>query len=56
MKKMITPLGSFLMIMLLNSCSAIGSIFKAGSVFGVVLVISVIILIAWVFSLLRRKK
>jgi uncharacterized membrane protein len=54
MKKTLIPFLSFLMIYL-SSCSVIGGIFKAGAYTGIIAVVVIIILIALIFSWLRRK-
>ncbi|EOR94733.1 hypothetical protein ADIARSV_2107 [Arcticibacter svalbardensis MN12-7] len=40
---------------MLSSCQAIGDIFKAGYYVGIFVVIAVLVLIFWLFSLFRRK-
>ena len=55
MKKIILPLGIFLIVTLLSSCSAIAGIFKAGAVVGVIAVIIVVAIIIWIISLFRGR-
>jgi hypothetical protein len=55
MKKIITPAVILVLATLLNSCSAIAGIFKAGAVVGVIAVIVVIAVIIWIISLFRGK-
>lgn len=54
MKKIYLPAIICLMA-LLNSCSVIGGIFKAGAITGVIAIIVVIALIIWIFSMFRGK-
>ncbi|WP_345211172.1 hypothetical protein [Mucilaginibacter gynuensis] len=42
------------LMLLLNSCSVIGGIFKAGAVTGIIVVIVVIALILWLVSAFRK--
>lgn len=49
MKKLSIPL-AFLFISLLSSCEAIGDIFKAGAVTGIIAVIAVVGIIIWIFA------
>jgi hypothetical protein len=54
MKRLIIP---FLLLLFINlsSCTAIGDIFKAGAVVGIIAVIIVIAIIIWIISLFRGK-
>jgi uncharacterized membrane protein YtjA (UPF0391 family) len=54
MKKNYIP---FLLVLLcvLNSCSVIGDIFKAGAAVGIIAVVIVIAIIIWLISLFRGK-
>lgn len=54
MKKLYLPV-LLLLLSLLNSCSVIGGIFKAGAVVGVIAVVVVIALIIWIISMFRGK-
>lgn len=42
-------------VMVLSSCAAIGGIFKAGAVVGIIAVVVIILVIIWVISLFRGK-
>jgi len=44
-----------LALMALSGCSVIGGIFKAGAVVGIIAVIIVVGLIAWIISMFRSK-
>ena len=55
MKKFSTSIFFVMLVVVLNSCQAIGDIFKAGAVVGIIAVIIVIALLIWVISLFRGK-
>lgn len=55
MKKIILPCGILVMLTLLESCSAIAGIFKAGAFVGIIAVIIVVAIIIWIISLFRGK-
>ena len=44
-----------LSVLLLNSCTVIGDIFKAGAIVGILAVVIVIALIIWIFSMFRGR-
>lgn len=46
---------SGLLLMLTTSCTAIGSIFKAGAVTGIVAVVIVLVAIVWIIWMVSQK-
>ncbi len=55
MKKIYIPSLLLAIMVILNSCAAIGGIFKAGAAVGIIAVVVVIAIIIWVLSLFRGK-
>ena len=49
-------LAGVMLVTLLNSCSVIGGIFKAGAAVGIIAVIVVLLLIVWLISAFRGKQ
>ncbi|MGI4021942.1 MAG: hypothetical protein ACRYFA_10585 [Janthinobacterium lividum] len=42
-------------LMVLNSCSVVGGVFKAGAAIGIIAVVVVIAVIIWVISMFRGR-
>jgi uncharacterized membrane protein YtjA (UPF0391 family) len=55
MKKLFAIAASFLAIIMLSGCPALGGIFKADAVVGVITVVVVIAVIIWIISLFRGR-
>lgn len=55
MKKYYLPFLLLLLATCLNSCTAIGGIFKAGAIVGILAVVIVIAIIIWIISMFRGK-